>query len=200
MREQVKNRIDDVVGMIYADGIVTSFPTSSMLLLPYMTNCRYKTYRDMAERHGVSVQDIARYLESRDGCTIYQESRDRYLIAVNADQLFARLRWTAAHEFGHILAGHFLDLGVSKLPKTQVLEEEADYFAASFLAPLAMIRELRVSNPRELQERFGLSRTAAVWRWEEYQRSWFYSKPSVRTASTVRAPDIWPDEDERCAL
>ena len=165
MREQVKLRIDSVIGMIYEDNIVKYFPTSSMLLLPYMENCGWKSYRDLAERHGGDVKEIARYLGSLDGCTIYQKSRDRYLIAVNTDRKFTRLRWTTAHEIGHILAGHFTELGVSRLPKTKLLEREADYFAASFLAPLAMIYELRISNPQELQKQFGLSRTAAAWRW-----------------------------------
>jgi hypothetical protein len=199
MRAHVKDRIDEIIGMIYESNIVTSFPTSSMLLLKYIDNCEWTDYRRLAEKNRTDIDGIAHYLGSRDGCTIYQRSRDRYLIAVNTDQHFPRLRWTTAHEFGHIFAGHFFEIEGQILQKQWYMEEEADYFAASFLAPLPAICMLRISSEKQLMETFGLSKTAAALRWREYQESGFGWK-GRSAPRRVKPVNIWPEEGENWAL
>lgn len=199
MRQHVKDRIDDVVGMIYEDGIVTSFPTTALIPLKYIPNCELTSYRRLAERNGTSVREISRYLGSSDGRTEYQRSRDRYLIMINTDRMPARVQWTIAHEAGHIFAGHMQEDWESRFSRQREIEEEADYFAASFLAPLWAICLLRVRSVSELQEKFGLSRTAASRRWREYQESGFgmRKRNSIdRPQRSNRPPDIWPDEND----
>ena len=87
----------------------------------------------------------------------------------------ARIRWTTAHELGHISAGHFIELA-QNMPDIQQpsafreMEEEADYFAASFLAPIPALKALRVRRPADIRDWFGLSQTAAEYRWSDLQR------------------------------
>ena len=201
MREPVKNRIDHILGMIREDGIVRSYPTSAMVLLRFIRNCEVMTYRDLAEKKGATVEELCRFLGSPDGCTIYQRSRDRYLICVNTDRMSERLRWTVAHELGHVLAGHFQEITESRLPKRWYFETEADYFAASFLAPFPEICACRIATEEQLQKTFGLSRTAARYRWREYQESgWGWKDRSRRTARRARPVNIWPEDGERYSL
>ena len=61
-----------------------------------------------------------------------------------------RIRWTLAHEIGHICLGHILILprhettGRSTLTEAQyeILEKEADCFAVNLLAPMTIMRRL----------------------------------------------------------
>ena len=200
MREHVKNRIDDVLGMIQEDRIVTSYPTSAMILVRYISNCGVTTYRDIANRRHVSVEEVIRYMESADGRTTYQRSRDRYLVAINGNRKPERVRWTVAHEIGHIVAGHFLEIKDSRLPARRYMEEEADYFAANFLAPLHVIAMMHVTSPEDLARKFCLSRTAARWRWQEYQASGFgWLRPGAGRRS-FDPVDIWPDDGDHYSL
>ena len=57
--------------------------------------------------------------------------RNYYLIFMNARMPWDRIRWTEAHELGHIL--------MHRLPNPY-MEEQADRFAAEFLMPADMIR------------------------------------------------------------
>ena len=201
MRERVKNRIDDVLGMIQEDGIVQSYPTSAINLLPFMKNCEIIEYRTFARASGVSIQEIAMLMQSQDGCTTYDRVNDRYLIAVNTDRMPARVEWTIAHEIGHVVAGHLLEFDSPHLPRKRYLEEEADYFAANFLAPLYAICLLRVTSQQDLQKKFGLSRTAAYRRWEEYQQSGFgWREHACRQRREFRPVNVWPDEGENFSL
>jgi Zn-dependent peptidase ImmA (M78 family) len=200
MREHVKNRIDDVLGMIQEDRIVTSYPASAMLLVKYMGNCRVRTYRDLADMKKVSVEEVIRSMGSADGRTTYQRSRNRYLIAINGNRMPERVRWTAAHEIGHIVAGHFLEVKDARLPVRRYMEDEADYFAANFLAPLHAIASLHVTSPEDLARKFGLSKTAARWRWQEYQASGFGWLKPVPHQRPFDPEDIWPDDTENYAL
>ena len=193
MRDRVKNRIDDVLGMICEDRIVTSYPTSATLLLEYMDNCRLVSYRYLADRNHVSMEEIIRFMGSADGNTTYKRSRNHYLIAVNGNRKPERVNWTTAHEIGHIIAGHFLETGSSRLPVNRCMEEEADYFAANFLAPLHEICLHRVRDERDLAEKFFLSRTAAHWRWQEYQASGF--APRRRRVKPFYPVNIEADEN-----
>jgi Zn-dependent peptidase ImmA (M78 family)/DNA-binding XRE family transcriptional regulator len=57
--------------------------------------------------------------------------RNYYLVFMNARMPWDRIRWTEAHELGHIL--------MHRLP-SPYMEEEADRFAAEFLMPADIIR------------------------------------------------------------
>ena len=65
-----------------------------------------------------------------------------------------RIRWTLAHEIGHICLGHFLIIagmdalcrGTLTETQYQVLEREADCFAVNLLAPMTIMRRLNSSH------------------------------------------------------
>lgn len=80
-----------------------------------------------------------------------------------------RIRWTLAHEIGHIVLGHlqyFMETGINRggltPAKCKVLEDEADFFAAELLEPMRLVKVLGCRNYREVMQVFQVSRKAAT--------------------------------------
>lgn len=180
MREQVKQRIDDIVFDLY-DGFLrfASFPIEPIAIERKIARCRHITYEKLAEINGATYQEVVAACNSLDGCTNYEPSTGRYLIAINSSDKYnaskQRIRWTTAHELGHIASGHFIELlesGEAILTPSNYkdMEEEADYFAASLLAPIPAMIRMRVKRPADIRDWFGLSQIASEYRWTEMQR------------------------------
>lgn len=179
MRSEIRQRLDDTILSLYRQIRYPVFPVDPAAAIHRMPRCRYITYDNLARVSGVDYRTVVKACESLDGCTQYDPATERYLVAVNTSPMYAasraRIRWTTAHELGHIAAGHFLELignGQDSLqPSTfREMEEEADYFAAAFLAPIPALRALRVRRPADIRDWFGLSQTAAEYRWSDLQR------------------------------
>lgn len=199
MRDEVRILIDDAVSEIHRIMPVRVYPAHTDVLIRKMGNCRKISYQKLAELNGCSVKDIVRNLNSADGCTHFSRKTGRYLVAVNEDGRSAgRILWTTAHELGHIVAGHFLEIDGETLQPCRDMEEEADYFAASFLAPLEEIWKIRARRPSDIRKRFGLSQEASEYRWSEYLRSPYGVGLTVRTI--VNPVDIYPGDGERWEL
>lgn len=214
MRENAKKSLDESVLYFYGNAFQSlTFPIDPIFIIKRLDKCRYISYAKLAEKSGRSVFDVIKACCSSDGCTHYDPRLNRYLIAVNeSGRSKARIRWTMAHELGHIAAGHFVELvnnGLAIPPADlPYMEEEADYFAASFLAPFPAIRDLHANNADDIRLWFGLSRIAAGHRWEEYQQHAgepspfddFFYKHKARSATKkptgiLNKPiSVWADE------
>ena len=178
MREDIKNRLDHIILWIYQTELRhVSYPVTPMGVILRMQNCKMRSYQQLAIDSGTGVPDVILAMHSADGCTNYQPAQQRYLIAYNKDgRSKARIQWTLSHELGHILSGHFIELyedskTAASPSELKYMEEEADYFAANFLAPLPSIYALKAQTAADVRDWFGLSQTAAEYRWAEYLRS-----------------------------
>ena len=199
MRTEVRNLIDESILEIHRMLPVRIYPAHTDVLIRKLGNCRLVSYQKLAELCGCGVKDIVKSLQSADGCTHYSRKTGRYLIAVNEDGRSAgRILWTTAHEIGHIVAGHFLETDGETLTRNREREEEADYFAANYLAPLEEIWKIRARRPADIRKRFGLSQEASEYRWSEYLRSPYGEGLTVRTV--INPVDIFPGDGERFAL
>lgn len=81
----------------------------------------------------------------------------------------SRIRWTLAHEIGHIFLGHFQDFqktilsrSVLTLKEYKVLEREAHYFAAEILGPMHVLKKIGVCKADEIQKVCDISKEAAT--------------------------------------
>ena len=178
MREEVKARLDRTIMWIYQTELRhASYPVTPLSVIMRMQNCKIRSYQQLATDSGTTVSEVIRAMRSADGCTNYQPIQQRYLISYNKDgRSKARIQWTLSHELGHILSGHFVELyedgkTAASPSELQYMEEEADYFAANFLAPLPSIYALKAQTAADVRDWFGLSQTAAEYRWAEYLRS-----------------------------
>lgn len=106
-------------------------------------DCKVRTYQDISTSKGLSVSDMCNVLGTDDGITLYNAKHDTYAVAYNTDRYRKeRIRWTLAHELGHIILDHFAEFEQSRLiggtltdQELSILDKEADAFASEFLAP-----------------------------------------------------------------
>lgn len=129
------------------------------------------TYSRLSELSGPGAEDIAVLFGSKDGFTIYNGRN--YTITYNSDiKSIGRIIFTIMHEIAHIELGHFISFSQNDLVKSlrRELEDEANLFAASVLAPSVAIARLHLSTPAALCSVFGLSQEAALRRFEQFAR------------------------------
>lgn len=166
------NFINNLVLQIYKKLPSISFPLNIDDVVGLFHNCRYMSYQEFAAINHCNIEDVIQLCESVSGSTHYDALRDRYLILCNHSKDYSnstgRQLWTAFHEMGHILCKHHL-VSESVLNRADI-EAEADYFAATMLAPFPLFCVLNIKSVRDLQIRFGLSIEASVIRYKYYLR------------------------------
>jgi len=103
----------------------------------------------------------------RDGVRIYSAENDLHLILYNEDiSRTERLRFTLAHEVGHVILNH--------IEECETAELEADHFAAQLLAPwftITMLGNVTRPTAEQLSVIFGISVSAANRRISEVYRN-----------------------------
>lgn len=156
------------------------FPIDPISIIALLPNCRYMSYQKLAEISGHSIEDIIMANESESGCTHYDIKRDRYLILCNQSPSHnnnpGRQRWTCGHEIGHVVCKHHVICACEKMAENGHIainpkyEEEADYFAATLLAPFPLFDILNIRSPIDVQNIFGLSTEASLYRFQQYMK------------------------------
>lgn len=171
--------INRLVLELYSNMPFIQFPINPIDLIHRIPNCRYMSYQDFMKLNNCTLDDVIILCESSSGCTHYDVKTNRYLILCNEslsnNNNTGRQRWTCSHEIGHIICNHHSISLISKLSENSFLkienedfEKEADYFAATILAPFPLFGTLGISAPQDVQNTFGLSREAAINRFEQY--------------------------------
>lgn len=133
-------------------------------------------YADMG-----GMSDAAR---QTDGLTYFRWGRP--VILFNQDKPPARIRFTVAHELGHLVLGHVAP-GVQSTvnrepsPADEPIETAANQFAARLLAPACVMWGLDIHTADEIAQLCNISKQAAQFRAERmavlYQRGKFLTSP-----------------------
>lgn len=152
-----------------------TLPFNIIGALDQFDNVRSATYRNFAKMHSIPVLDVALYAESNDGATHYDANTDRYIILYNDDAYKGRMRFTVAHELGHVFLKHLCVLSESKVAANnlfdssyKVFEIEADRFASMVLCPFPVLRELNINSAAQIRTFCGLSKQASEIKLEQY--------------------------------
>lgn len=98
------------------------------------------------------------YNASEDAFTFVNNGQ-RY-IYYNDIRIPERIRFSIMHELGHILLGH--------LEKSEIAEQEANFFAAYSLSPTAIIDYFEPEDYMDISRRFYISEECASNRMEQY--------------------------------
>lgn len=118
--------------------------------------------------------------------------RQGYITIFDETQIPERIRWTLAHEIGHIVLGHLEDFDATSLHRGglsggqyQVLEREADIFAAELLAPMPILTALGTETADIIAAICRLSRQAAANRerdvkWHAASANRFWQAEALR--------------------
>ena len=149
-------------------------------------------YSYYAKMFGWSVAEYCNLTGFHDGFTIYDATSKKYIVAYNdliANE--ARIRWTLAHELGHIALNHFVDFDATRYSlggmaddEYNVLDVEANTFADELLCPPAMVGLIPepVRCVKTISSLFQVSKQAAektLTSWVKYseihsKRMYFY--------------------------
>ena len=150
-----------------------TFPLNIKQIISLYSNCKCQSYSRFGEVNKMSFNEVIEFCQSKSGCTHYDIANRRYLVVCNENENPGRVRWTYAHELGHILCGHFLNrtnrMNSNAISDDKVLEQEADAFAALLLCPYALFELLDIRSALDISKTFGVSCEAANNRWNEYK-------------------------------
>lgn len=100
---------------------------------------RVHTYTEIAARIGVSVYEfMTEFAESEMGYTVFDTDNNRWLIFYNDQKSETTIRFTIAHELGHIVLNHAED--------TPTADKEANCFARNILCPVPIRDEFGLTT------------------------------------------------------
>ncbi len=124
---------------VLTESNIETFPVSLKLILRHY-GIRLMSYDKFSHLNDCPIEDCYR-LFGKDGATI--SDNGKFLIVFNdAQSPKDRIRFTLAHELGHIFHGHHKELGVDVLQRMwvektlyDVMEDEANCFARNLLCP-----------------------------------------------------------------
>lgn len=145
---------------------------------------------------------LERIAEQTDGLSLY--IKDTPVILCNDKLPIARMRFTVAHELGHIILRHILPGQATTRnrepsPDDDQEETAANQFAARLLAPACVLWGVGARSPDEIAALCGISHQAATYRAirmaELYRRNKFLSHPMERAVFAQFQPII-----DRCAM
>lgn len=124
----------------------------------------YEKAKKLLERHQLEYKTL-----EIDGFTLGIDGR--YTILFNEHCSIQRNRFTVAHELGHILLGHVPKDGIhitaiNREPssKDNPLEQQANVFASRLMAPLCVLKSLRINDAKDIARLCDISETAAQFR------------------------------------
>lgn len=171
--------INNKVLQVYRSMPAIEYPINPLEIIKLIPNCRYLSYQDFAKVNQCSVEHVIQVCESKSGSSHYDQAQNRYLILCNEDpneNNEGRRRWTCSHELGHIICNHHIIYAKNQLSENDntgevvnpIYETEADFFAASLLAPLPLFNSLHIKTAFDVQTVFGLSSTASMYRFKQY--------------------------------
>lgn len=182
--------INNQVLEIYRQMPKVVFPLDIKSVIKYIPNCRYMSYQEFARLNGCSTDKVIQLCESKSGCTHYDITQNRYLIlcnqSTNENNNLGRQRWTCGHEIGHVICNHLTISAYEKPSENSLLqitdsayEAEADYFAATILSPFPLYKELNINSVLNVQDVFGLSSEASLYRYKQYLK---WKENHIKTA------------------
>ncbi|MCR4686007.1 MAG: ImmA/IrrE family metallo-endopeptidase [Lachnospiraceae bacterium] len=144
--------------ILVANTIIETFPYKISSLIKEQTDIRICTYTKALEKYGIDNRVFGS--NSAD----IKEFCGAYVIFCNDNEPEYRVRYSVAHEMGHYVNGHKMNIKVDD-PLYEKQEIEANCFAAQILMPEQIIREFRhrgkVVDVDFLVDVFGVSEDAA---------------------------------------
>lgn len=143
--EEIKQLITDLL----SDYSISTLPIDIFLLAQKMTIKIYK-YSEFVIDERIKIISA-----SQDGMSCYVADTMSYIILYNdEDEMDSnRIRFTIAHEIGHIALGHE--------SSNQETESEADYFARNLLVPMGILIHKQISNYIKIVNMFKVSYSVA---------------------------------------
>lgn len=140
---------------VLKDNNIRKLPVKVKKIVKSFPNLKIRTYSWFAKKRGFSHSEVCNLVDSDEGCCLYYESLNEYLILYNEKiPNKGRKRWTIAHELGHYVMNHNKLTHKSALSRSALTDEEynefeseANCFARELLAPSPVLNELNGLSP-----------------------------------------------------
>lgn len=176
--------IRQIVNHIYINANITQFPVDILSIIESFKNIKIISYSTYAKDLNLTKEEFLECFTSDDGFSVFSKSKNKYIIFFNdfIDNSKQRMRWTAAHELGHILCKHH-SLDLDNLTNDEIYafkEREANHFASMLLAHSTVLNELNLISSKDIEFYCDLSSSAAKFRFDNYKKSSIYSTSSDR--------------------
>lgn len=145
--------INSKILQVFIDRDIKTFPVDPFQLLESY-NIKIYTYSELKEKNEAL----------HDMCINYSDDAFRYegIVCYNEQKTINRIRFSLAHELGHIVLGHLSD--------EKEKEVEANYFASNFLSPRMAIHYANCKNVNDVAKIFKLSEQASRNAFDDYRR------------------------------
>ena len=172
-------KIDSALETIFSRSYKIYFPIDPRAELKHIPDCKHLSYSQLEQINHCSHREVINACKSINGCTSYDPVKKRYMVYINYSKQdsisFRRIRWTTAHEIGHIVCGHHVELIDAGAPDVspsdvRLFEDEADYFASCLLAPLPILERFRIDSVDEIYRKFLLSWPASSYCMSDLKR------------------------------
>lgn len=167
--------------------VLETFIRGNIKSFPF--DCEY-----LIEELGYKIHKYSELSETKlNHCLLVSDESLKLLdnIYYNDDMPMTRIRFSLAHELGHIVLGHgdYLD---------PIKETEANYFASYFLAPRMVIHYAKCKNQNDVAKLFRLSQEAAQYAFDDYRR-WHRRTVYYKMNSFDKAMyRYFYNEDQKC--
>ena len=152
------------------------------LLGAFSETIKYVPYNLYAKGYGLSSEQVGNFFGTEYGFASYDPLDDRYIIAYNDAHNLATVRWTLAHELGHIVLGHLADPNYTFRTHNRggsIYEQEANFFAKCLLVPFQILdvfhKDYRVDTG-VIMHVFDLNRAPAQYILNHYSKLQYYFK------------------------
>ena len=147
---------------------IKELPVKVSTIIRQLKISLYK-YNDNADYiHSIGLDEV---MKTTDGFTLLISGQ--YKIFYDSSMNANRIRFTLAHELGHIICKHKFQLMKGSYITTRntdpsnndpIIETEANMFAARLLAPACVLHELKLFTPEDIAETCAISHQAAELR------------------------------------
>lgn len=134
---------------------VGPFPQIDILgIVTMLPNISIHTYSEVAKKVGITYYEFLQIAPSEYGFAILDKPKNEGIILYNGFKDECTIRFTLAHELGHIVLGHTEDDDIARC--------EADCFARNILCPVPVRVGLNLSTVTDYCECFNISEPMAT--------------------------------------
>lgn len=149
--------------------------------------CKYLDIRVWSYENGIKIiehNNLQNLISKTDGFLIFLN--DTPCIFYNDKCTRQRMRFTVAHEIGHLILGHIKPDGITTInrevsPKDNPRETAANQFAARLLAPACILWWKDIHTAKDISVLCDISMPAATFRAQRmellYKRDKFFTSP-----------------------
>lgn len=142
-----------------------------MEIISRYQNIAVHSYSELMTRFHLSRTELFDTVSSEYGLTVFNPQLQKYEIFYNDAKSKSVIRFTLAHELGHILLNHTKDDEISK--------KEANCFARNLLCAIPVIDELEIQTIRDIAYVFEVGEYMASISYNHFNSDRYYIRKEL---------------------